>query len=120
MNTTDLIDMMARESQAEVRSMRSLTQNIIAATLFSSALFLFFLGMRPDLSAVITEPLVLSKYLLPVLTATLCLWFASKARHPDSSMNGTLRWLLLPLAAIVTLVVNALIALPSESWLNTI
>ena len=120
MKTTDLIDMMAQESQAEVRSMRPLSQNVTAAILASSVLLVLFWGIRPDLSTVIIEPLVLVKYLLPALTAMPCLWFASQARRPDSSLNGALRWMLLPLAAVIALVASALVALPSETWLSTI
>lgn len=120
MKTTDLIDMMAQEGQAEVRSMRPLPQNIVAAILVSSVLTVLFWGIRPDLTTVIIEPLVQIKYLLPALTAIPCLWFVSKARRPDSSLNGALLWMLLPLAAVIALVASALFALPSETWLSTI
>lgn len=120
MKTTDLIDMMAQEGQAEVRSMRALPRNVVAAILVSSVLLVLFWGIRPDLSTVIVEPLVLIKYLLPALTAAPCLWFASKARHPDNSLNGALRCMLLPLAAVIALVASALFGLPSEAWLSTI
>ena len=120
MKTTDLIDMMAQENQSEVRSMRSLPLHIVAAILVSSVLAVFFWGIRPDLSAVIIEPLVQIKYLLPALTAVPCLWFASKARRPDSSLTGALRWMLLPLAAVIALIASALTTLPTEAWMSTI
>lgn len=120
MRTTDLIELMVQENQADVHSMRPLLQSIIAAILASTALLVLFWGIRPDLSAVIAEPLVLVKYLLPALTAAPCLWLASKTRHPDTQLDGVLRWMLLPLAAVIALVVSALMSLPSETWLSTI
>lgn len=120
MKTNDLIDMMAQESQAQVAKMRPLRQSMVAALLLSTGMLFLLWGLRPDFSEVIMQPLVLAKYLLPALTAIPCLWLAAKARHPDTTLQGALRWMLLPLAVVLALVASSLMALPSEARMSAV
>ncbi|MGB0865177.1 MAG: NrsF family protein [Granulosicoccaceae bacterium] len=120
MKTQDLINMMAQESQAQVAPLRAFSPSALGALVLSTVALLLFWGIRPDLTQAISNPLVLTKNILPALTAIPCLWLLAQARHPDTSLNGALRWLWLPLVIVLGLFIYALISSASATWLETI
>ncbi len=120
MKTTDLIDMMAQEDPAQLAPERPLRLSALAGVGVSAVLLFSFWGIRPDFSQVISEPLVLNKYALPLLTALPCLAWIARSRQPDAPLHGLMRWLLLPLFAIAALVIASLMQLPSHQWLSAV
>ncbi len=120
MKTNDLIDLMAQESQLELTPMRSLTLSVVVTMGISFVLLVSFWGIRPDMAQVISEPLVLIKQLIPALIAIPCLWLLKQSRHPETSLEGRLRWGLIPAAIAIALVTTTLYILPANAWLTTI
>lgn len=100
--------------------MRPLPISTLVALAVSAALLLLLWGIRPDYTEVIGEPLVMTKNLLPLLTALPCLWLVARARRPDNQPGHGVRWLWAPLALIALLVVATLVSTPLAFWISTI
>lgn len=120
MKTTDFIDMMVQEDPALAAPARSLPVSALAGVAASALLLLAFWGVRPDFSEAIAEPLVLSKQILPLLTALPCLLWVGRAQRPDYSLNKRLSWLFIPALVAVGLWAFAISASPSTTWLAAI
>lgn len=120
MKTNDLIDMMAQDNPAHTATGRSLPGIALAGVAASGALLAAFWGMRPDFSDVINQPLVLSKQLLPLLTALPCLLWVIRSQRPDYAFGKRLRWLAAPVLVVIALWLYSLSALPAAQWLSAI
>lgn len=120
MKTSDLIDMMAQDNPAVLPKQRPLLISVAIAVSLSTALVLLIAGLRTDFIDVIRQPLVQAKYLLPLLVAVPCLWYAAKSRQPEASLDGSLRWTILPAAIVLALLVSTLASLPSNAWASAI
>lgn len=120
MKTDDLIDMLSQDNQAEVRKLRPLSIGTLSAVIVSAVMLVVLWGIRPDFNDVIGQPLVMTKNLLPLLTALPCLWLVARARRPEQQAGRASRWLVIPLLLIAALVVNALASMPSSEWATAI
>ncbi|MFN3644056.1 MAG: NrsF family protein [Gemmobacter sp.] len=116
MNTDDLIAALSADTVPAVPPVRVFWPLVSLAVALSVAIMLLTLGLRPDLTAALRDPMVSVKSILPAVLAFGGLYVALRLARPTGrpGFGGWLLWLVPAVTA--ALVVLTLAAQPSAQW----
>lgn len=116
-DTTALVERLAEDLGA-VKPAR-LTDELVGAigvgAAVSLALVLSVLGLRPDIIHALNTPMFWVKLLYVLAVGGVGLWTVERLARPGGLTQGRVRWLLIPLVAILTVAAGQLaLASPAE------
>ena len=118
MRTDDLIDLLARDPQPEPTVGARLWRLLPLALALSATALLSILGLRVGLFQAYAHPLVLTKFLCPLVLGLGALVLALRSARPDVTIAGKVLWVAVPVAA--GLFLAGLQATPVVDWLVAI
>ncbi|MFN6976741.1 MAG: NrsF family protein [Gemmobacter sp.] len=116
MKTDDLIAALSADTVPAVPPVRVFWQLVLPAVALSVGLMLLTLGLRPDLTAALRDPVVLVKSILPAVLAFGGLYVALRLARPTGrpALAARLLWLVPAVAA--ALVTLTLATQPPALW----
>lgn len=99
MKTDDLIALMAADARPAPPLAPQVAASIAGVAGIVGGLFLWATGLRPELAAALTDPVVLMKWLLPLALVAVALPLTLRLTRPEVRL-GRRGWLFAPIAGI--------------------
>jgi hypothetical protein len=117
MKTDDLIEALVQDvSQPQWPTAQRIFGAIVVGALMAGALFVYVLGVRPDIGSAVETGHFVFKWVLSVLCMA-CAWRAClELTRPEVRWSDVARWIALPPMLLAAAVLYELVAMPSVRW----
>lgn len=118
MKTDDLIEALVQDAAS--RPQRSPAQRVLGATLLgalvAATLFVFALGVRPDLSSAFETWRFVFKLALSLVCITCAWWACLELTHPEARLMDVVGWIAVTPTLLAVAVLYELAVIPPAHW----
>ncbi len=117
MKTDELIALLAEDAPVRMRHGRTMALALLVGAASSIAYMVLFVGIRPDMQAVVDTPRVFFKICQTLILAVVAAALVFQMGRPGVSLKARALALVLPTVLLVVGVTTELVAVPEQNWM---